>query len=256
MPKREDTQQLTLFPLTDYQAPLPKYNVRESARARHVSLKISFQGTLEVVVPRGFNPQDIPDILEQRRGWIAKTLKRIEQQQDTLPANHADERPTCLVLSSVAETWQLVSKQARDTTLSLTQSGPFELTLRGPIKETEAGRELLRGWLQRKARVELSPWLQKVSQRCDLAYSRLSVRGQTSRWGSCSSKQSISLNYKLLFLPPDLVEYVLIHELCHTVHMNHSKAYWQLVQQYCPACDRIKADLKQAWQYVPRWVDA
>lgn len=256
MPILEDTQQLTLFPLTNYQAPLPDYAIRESPRARHVSLKISVQGTLEVVVPRGFDPKDVPNILDQRRGWITKTLKRIEQQRDTLPSNHGDEQPKTLDLRSLDENWQITYKQARDITLSLTQEAPHGLILRGPVKDAGDCRDLLRGWLQRKARVELSPWLQRLSQKCDLAYSRLSVRGQTSRWGSCSSKQSISLNYKLLFLPPHLVDYVLLHELCHTVHMNHSKTYWQLVEQYYPECDRAKADLKQAWQYVPRWVDA
>ena len=252
----EDAQQLTLFPLADHQTPLPDYQVRESNRARHVSLKVSFQGTLEVVVPPGFDPQEIPDILERRRSWITKTLKRIEKQRDALPPEHVAEKPTSLILQACSETWQIVYKQARGTTVALTQSNPQELTLRGPLEDAEACRDLLRRWLQRKARAELSPWLQKLSQRCDLAYSRMSVRGQTSRWGSCSSHQSISLNYKLLFLPPNLVDYVLIHELCHTVHMNHSKTFWQLVKQYSPEYDRAKEDLKQAWQYVPQWIDA
>jgi len=253
MPER--FQQLALFPLSDHQAPLPDYQVRESARARHVSLKVSFQGKLEVVVPSGFDPQEIPSILERRRGWITKTLNRIERQRDALPPEHEADKPTQLELRSRDEVWTVAYKQARGTTVALTQSKPLEITLRGSVDDGEACRDLLRGWLQRKARADLSPWLQQLSQRCDLAYSRLTVRGQTSRWGSCSSKQSISLNYKLLFLPPPLVDYVLIHELCHTVHMNHSKAFWQLVERYCPERDRAKADLKKAWQYVPRWVD-
>lgn len=252
----ETTQQLTLFALSDHQTPLPKYQVRESQRARHVSLKVSYQGTLEVVVPPGFNATEIPSILERRRGWITKTLKRIEQQRESLPKEHSVEKPTLLELRSRDEAWQVVYKSARGSTVALTQSNPQELTLRGPIDDAEACRELLRNWLQRKARLELTPWLQQLSQRCDLAYSRLTVRGQSTRWGSCSSKQSISLNYKLLFLPPSLVDYVLIHELCHTVHMNHSKAFWQLVRQYCPELDQAKADLKKGWQYVPHWVDA
>lgn len=256
MPIPETVQQLSLFPLTSYQDPLPDYRVRESARARHVSLKVSFHGVLEVVVPPGFNQQEIPNILERRRSWIAKTLKRIEKQRDTLPAEHAAEKPTSVELRSCTETWQILYTKERGTTVALTQSDPQALTLRGPVQDNKACQELLRGWLQRKARAELAPWLQRHSQQCDLAYSRLSVRGQTSRWGSCSSNQAISLNYKLLFLPPKLVDYVLIHELCHTVHMNHSKAFWQLVKKYYPECDRAKADLKQAWQYVPQWVDA
>lgn len=256
MPILEDAQQLTLFPLADHQAPLPDYKVRESARARHVSLKVSFQGNLEVVVPSGFDPEAIPDILEKRRSWITKTLKRIEKQRDTLPPEHIAEKPTSLELRACSETWQIVYKEARGSTVALTQSDSQEITLRGMIEDDVACRDLLRGWLQRKARAELTPWLQKVGQRCDLAYSRMSVRGQTSRWGSCSSNQSISLNYKLLFLPSRLVEHVLIHELCHTVHMNHSKAFWQLVKQYDAECDRAKVDLKKAWQHVPQWIDA
>ncbi|MDB9525532.1 SprT family zinc-dependent metalloprotease [Oscillatoria sp. CS-180] len=252
----ENAQQLTLFPLSDHQAPLPNYKVRESNRARHVSLKVSFQGNLEVVVPQGFNPKEIPDILERRRGWITKTLKRIEKQRDALPEEHSVEKPTSLELRSRGEIWTVVYKKARGSTVALTQSSPQELTLRGKIDDSEDCRELLRSWLQRKARAELSPWLQDISQRCDLAYSRMTVRGQSTRWGSCSSSQSISLNYKLLFLPSHLVDYVLIHELCHTVHMNHSKAFWQLVKRYCPELDQVKSELKKGWQYVPSWVDA
>ncbi len=255
-PMTETIQQLTLFALSDHQAPLPDYQVRESQRARHVSLKVSFQGELEVVVPPGFNETEIPSIVERRRGWITKTLERIETQRATLPAAHDVDKPTELELRSLNEVWQVVYKVTRDSTVALTQSNPQELTLRGPIEDDVACRELLRNWLQRKARVELAPWLQQLSQRCDLAYSRMSVRGQSTRWGSCSSKQSISLNYKLLFLPPTLVDYVLIHELCHTVHMNHSKVFWQLVRQYYPELDQAKAELKKGWHFVPHWVDA
>lgn len=252
----EHAQQLTLFSISDHQDPLPQYQVRESRRARHVSLKVSFQGTLEVVVPPGFDTQEIPHILERRRGWISKTLKRIEQQRDALPADHTATKPTSLELRSCDEVWSILYKQTRGTALALTQSGPQEITLRGPIDDANTCRELLRNWLQKKARAELSPRLQVLSQRCDLAYSRLTVRGQSTRWGSCSSKQSISLNYKLLFLPAPLVEYVLTHELCHTVHMNHSAAFWQLVRHYYADLDQAKADLKKAWQYIPQWVDA
>ncbi len=207
-------------------------------------------------MPPGFDTQEIPSILERRRGWISKTLKRIEQQRDDLPAEHGADKPTTLELRSCNEVWSIVYKPTRGTTLALTQSSPQELTLRGPIDDSETCRELLRNWLQKKARSEFSAWLQTQGQRCDLAYSRLTVRGQSTRWGSCSSKQSISLNYKLLFLPTSLVDYVMVHELCHTVHMNHSAAFWQLVQRYYPDLEQAKAQLKKAWQYVPQWVDA
>lgn len=249
-----DPQQLSLFAVEPYQMSLPDYQVRESTRARHVSLKVSGQGDLEVVVPVGFDHRKIPAILDQRRGWITRTQQRLAQQQATLPPEHLAEQPSQLELRSRQQIWQIHYSEAPGPP-SLTQSGPQTLTLGGRAVDADTSRALLRDWLRRRARMELEPWLQSLSQQCDLAYSQLSVRGQTSRWGSCSTKQSISLNFKLLFLPPPLVDYVLIHELCHTVHMNHSPAFWALVQRYCPQYDRCRAELKQGWQYVPRWVD-
>jgi predicted metal-dependent hydrolase len=67
----------------------------------------------------------------------------------------------------------------------------------------------------------------------------------TSRWGSCSSNANIKLNTALLFTTPEVCEYVIIHELCHRVHMNHSPKFWNLVQQHCPQYQQYKMDLKQ-----------
>ena len=100
----------------------------------------------------------------------------------------------------------------------------------------------------------LGPWLRSLSKDCNLPFNQISVRGQKTRWGSCSSDRNISLNYKLLFLPPQVARYVLIHELCHTVHMNHSKEFWQLVQKNDPLYKQWDHDLKNVNQYIPQWL--
>jgi predicted metal-dependent hydrolase len=86
--------------------------------------------------------------------------------------------------------------------------------------------------------------------------SRIVVRSQRSRWGSCSRRGTISLNAKLLFLPPGLVEYVFLHELCHTQRMDHSKAYWALLRRHVPDCKRHARTLRATPGLVPAWVDA
>jgi predicted metal-dependent hydrolase len=73
-----------------------------------------------------------------------------------------------------------------------------------------------------------------VSIQTSLPYNRVSIRGQKTRWGSCSSDKNINLNYKLLFLEPEFVKYIIIHELCHTIHLNHSREFWQLVGDFYP----------------------
>jgi predicted metal-dependent hydrolase len=83
----------------------------------------------------------------------------------------------------------------------------------------------LQHWLKLEARLHLPDWLELVAQDTGHRYRRVSVRLQRSRWGSCSSTGTISLNAKPLMLPPDAVHYVLVHELSHTVHRNHSRAF-------------------------------
>ena len=72
----------------------------------------------------------------------------------------------------------------------------------------------------------------------------LAGRGQKTRWGSCSSKGSLSFNYKLLQFRKEVIDYVIIHELCHTKELNHSPKFWRLVERYCPDYRMLKSELK------------
>jgi len=82
------------------------------------------------------------------------------------------------------------------------------------------------------------------------------VRSQRSRWGSCSRRRAISLNQKLLFVPPPLVRYVFLHELCHTVHFDHSPAFWAFLAQREPRWKALDEELDMAWRYVPLWASS
>ena len=115
--------------------------------------------------------------------------------------------------------------------------------------------ETLRKWLAGTARMFLTPRFRKFAIRHRFRYKRLQIRGQDRRWGSCTSAGTITLNYKLMFLPVDVVDYLLIHELCHTRHLDHSKAYWQLVSELEPDYDLLEKRLDDAWRDVPGWAN-
>lgn len=85
---------------------------------------------------------------------------------------------------------------------------------------------------------------------------RVLVKSQRTRWASCSKNKTISLNLKLLFIPADLIRYALIHELCHTERMNHSKEFWAIVRDHEPDFRALDDKLRSAWRYVPAWLDA
>ena len=115
-------------------------------------------------------------------------------------------------------------------------------------------RSVLRRWLARRCHDALVPWLREISREKHLPFGRTLVKMQKTRWASCSRHQTVSLNMKLLFLPPELVRYVFVHELCHTVHMNHSREFWRFLAAKEPGYKELDSQLRTAWRLVPAWI--
>ncbi len=235
-------------------AALPNYTIRESDRAKNVSLRISVQGGLEVVVPRGYDYRHVPEIVRQKQGWIDRSIQRVAEQRHLY--KHDDSvLPHTIDLQAIHETWQVIYQSAAQDRLTIAEHPGHHLLLRGSISDTTACRAALCCWLRHRAERAFAPWLRQVSQELQLPFNQVTVRGQKTLWGSCSSKCNISLNYKLLFLPAPLVRYVFVHELCHTLHMNHSSQFWRLVGEKDPAYKHLDQELHKASYYVPTWLD-
>jgi predicted metal-dependent hydrolase len=113
----------------------------------------------------------------------------------------------------------------------------------------------LQHWLKLEARRHLPDWLELVAQDTSHRYRRVSVRRQRSRWGSCSSTGTISLNAKPLMLPPDAVHYVLVHELSHTVHRNHSRAFCDEVARHQPDWRQQVRGIRALQKTLPTWAN-
>ncbi len=237
---------------SDFSAP-SRYQVRESRRAKHISIRVSFVGEVEVVVPTGFDRQQIPEILHRRQEWIAKTTERIAAERQSFPGE-AEILPTQLSLRSLTENWTVRYTTASHSPKAVT-TGTQQVTIQGATDQPETCHRALDGWLRNKAKHDLVNWLRQVSQEIELPCQQISVRGQKTRWASCSSDKNISLNYRLLFLPAPLVHYVFVHELCHTVHLNHSARFWQLVKEKEPDYQTLDSELRRGWRYVPEWVE-
>jgi len=128
------------------------------------------------------------------------------------------------------------------------------LVVAGSVADLAGCRRALRRWLLRQGHIHLLPRLAAASHGCGLPYTRSTVRLARSRWGSCSRAGVISLNARLLLLPPATVDYVLVHELCHTREPNHSPAFWRLVARHCPTYSAHRRELRVAGQRLPAWV--
>jgi predicted metal-dependent hydrolase len=210
---------------------IPPYQVRVSTRAKMVRLTISREKGLMVTVPRGFRVDLLPDILAQKQDWIDRTIQKINQ---TPAAPRPPALPSQMDLLSVREKWSIVYRSKEGRSASIRQYAAHVLVVEGCLTNKGVIRKLLKGWLHQQAERILPDWLERVSCSTGLKYTDVSIRDQKTRWGSCSAQKNISLNQKLIFLPPELVDYILVHELCHTVQMSHSIKFWALVEKVMP----------------------
>jgi predicted metal-dependent hydrolase len=163
--------------------------------------------------------------------------------------------PHTIALGAVGKRFTVCCMYRRGSGLELIQPTPADLELHGNVSNQKGCFTLLRLWLQIQGREHLVPWLEKIGLETGLSFKTSQIRGQKTRWGSCSSRGTISLNYKLLFVPPHLVDYLMVHELCHTVHHNHSSSFWSLLASFEPTCKALDAEMKKAAGFVPSWVN-
>ncbi len=219
----------------------PPYTLRISARARRLQIRVLPGGRVEVVLPRGCDPALVPAFVQQQAAWIERAIERLG------PAARAPLLPERIELAAIGRSIPVKYEPKgrprlteRDGTLWLTGS-------------QEQGRKRLQGWLQRQGREHLVPWLRRMSEELDLPFGKAMVRCQRTRWGSCSARGTISLNRNLLFLEPELVRHLFLHELCHTRHLDHSPAYWATVARFEPDYESLERRLRRAVARVPAW---
>lgn len=225
---------------------LPAYRIRKHRRAKHVKLRASHDHGLEITVPIRFNLNDLPSILEEHKDWIHKQLL-------SLPVKQPDILPITIVFNSLSETWKIdyIECQAK---LEMFVRPQHEIALVGNIQNIKLCKHKLLAWIKDYANKYLSSQLSLISAMTSLEYENLTIRDQKTIWGSCTANKSISLNYKLIFLPQRLLQYVIIHELCHTKFLNHSAKFWNHVSLFDPAWRTHRQELRHADQYMPDWI--
>lgn len=226
----------------------PSYTVKRYRRARHVKLRISARNELIVSVPYRFSVKTIPSILEDNREWIVKQLL-------SLPVKSDDCLPEKIHLGLTGESWSIHYYSTENKSLKLIERPGNELALWGDLSDKILLKTVLGKWLRWQAKKTLIAHLSAISAHCGLPYLKVSIRSQRTIWGSCTSEKAISLNYKLIFLSPELVRYVIIHELCHTKHLNHSKRFWYLVKAFDPAYKEHRKALHLSDKRIPGWID-
>ena len=193
-------------------------------RARRYIIRVRPDGTVRVTVPRGGSRAEALRFLREHAGWIARERGRVYAANIT---------PAWTDGATMMLRGELVTIHAAADSSGLQRVTYGDRSLFAPAGEIDL-RTYIEADLRTCAREELGPRLRAFADAHHVTLTRLTIRNQRSRWGSCSPTGSIALNYRLVQMPPAVRDYVLLHELMHLKEQNHSRRFWRLVESACP----------------------
>jgi len=220
------------------------FAVRVSARARRLTARVHVGGRVEIVVPEGVTPKSVRDFVQRFTPWIDR---KVAAMQCVVPA--ADPVPRSVEFLATGERFEIDWRVGPRRSL---REQSTRVALEAP--DDREARVLLRRWLKTAAAARLVPELEALSRAHSLPVARVSIRCQRTRWGSCSTRGTVSLNCSLLFQRAEVVRYLYVHELAHLKCMNHSPKFWALVEKLEPDYQRLDRELLAGWRTVPEWV--
>ncbi len=213
------------------------YVLTISTRARAPRLIIAPGVGLRVVTPQRYDRAALLAFIRRKERWILTHLDALA----ALPAapDAAAPLPETLSVAGLPHIVCVVIAPAARPTVTQ-ERGSLTVT----AGDMAQARRALEAWLAHRAGTEIMTQVTLWAQEMALTYGRVTIRDQKTRWGSCSSAGNLNFNWRLILAPPDVLAYVVIHELAHRAEMNHSARFWHIVARHCPAYQTHRAWLR------------
>ena len=206
-----------------------EYTLIQAVRAS-VLFQALPEGGIRVYAPKAMHLRDIDDMVRQRAAQLEDMQRSVNQRvQEDRRAHPVTEGATILI---EGEPHAIRLSRGRRVSGSV-EAGELHLTLPRPESDADV-RAAIRSVLSARALERIRQRIEYYAPRIGVQPNRVAIRDQKSRWGSCSSKHNLNFNWKLIMAPPQALDYVVVHELCHMHAFNHSPKFWALVERYMP----------------------
>jgi predicted metal-dependent hydrolase len=219
-----------------------EYRVRFSKRSKKPRIKVDIEG-VEVVLPEHAHSSYADRMMRDYAEWVLKKVALFDEIRKRQQNQAAQVRKTLLIYGKEMQlSYDPFRKNGGGGQIRI-ENGRIILAVSG---QSQAGTALkLQKYLKELARAEINALAATLSQKMGTAFTRITIRDQRTRWGACSARKSLSFNWRLVMAPPDVAEYVVIHELAHLIEMNHSMRFWKIVEKHCPDYKKRRLWLKK-----------
>jgi predicted metal-dependent hydrolase len=215
------------------------YVLKRSPRARHLRIEIRNGSGLTVVIPRHCKMELVDEMLAAKARWV------LEKYDRYVVAVQSPEKAELKLGGTVPYLGRSLRVESCGGAGPAGRTELREDTLSVNLQSRDDGlAPLVEGWYRMQAARVLRRKADEIAALWGVGYRRLVVRGQRTRWGSCSHKGTLSFNWRLLMAPEPVVDYMVVHEVAHLKEMNHTRRFWALVAERCPS-----------WREHKKWLD-
>ena len=208
--------------------------VRNSIKAKNISIKIKSNKIVELVMPRGANFKIAHKFLLEKELWIKNKLGRLKIHSN-------DDASIPQIISILDQEYDLVTGNKDISVPILIDNN--KLLVSSAIGENKINQIII-PYLKKIFKYELEKYALLKATELAVSFKKISIRDTSSRWGSCSSEGNLSFSWRLVLAPRFVMDYVIVHELCHLIEMNHSHKFWKLVDRSFPEHHKARSWLK------------
>lgn len=201
-----------------------EYQVRYSPDASEPRIDVDIHG-VKVVIPSDGDVQP-SELLRENAAWVVDKQRGYDKYREQAPDRQFEPGERFPVLG---EEYELVVESRQKHSLT-----DDEIRLRQSTVEQSSVEQVLESFYRNRAREHFTDRADHFAERMNVEYENLELRNQRTRWGSCSTEGTLSLNWRLIMAPPEVVDYLIIHELAHLSEQHHGREFWQFVGEYDP----------------------
>ncbi|MDP4180105.1 MAG: SprT family zinc-dependent metalloprotease [Bacillota bacterium] len=221
------------------------YGITESSKAKNIRLVIDQNG-LRIVKPKRVGTGEVDRVIKEKAEWVYKHFNEFQERRAKIPVRKWESGESVLYLG---EKYIISIKEHNKNTVSVGFNGVlFEMLIDSKIYGEERRviiESAFKKWYKKAAYKIFDERLKYFCGITGMKYDSMRIKEQKTRWGSCSGKGNLNFNWKLIMAPLWVIDYVILHEVCHLKHLNHSKDFWKMTRGYMP-------DYKNAQEWLKK----
>lgn len=224
-----------------------KFNIKRGRRKKTVALQIQPNSTVVVLSPYFLDKDKIMEIVRKRARWIIQKQEKIKKLNAEMPKKEFVSGESFPYLGREYRLKVIKSKLERSDACKL-MGGRFRVEINNKFSDRGASKivkENLFEWYIEHAKEKINERVQRYSKLIGIIPQKIIIRNQEKRWGSCSHSGVLRFNWKAIMAPLSVLDYVIVHELCHRIHQNHSPDFWQKVGSVIPDYKKKREWLKE-----------